>query len=241
MKPKMVFFDYGNTLIYEEVNTGKEALRGVYKSIVNGETIDFEDFCDAFYREKREFMKTHHPYDKEFKYTDVLESLFIKLNGEARISYEEISEIYFDDYAPGFAMKGAGDLLDFLESENIAHGVISNLSWSSEILKRRLEKTLQRKMGPVLTTADYIYRKPHAKIFEIAADLAGYKAEEIWYVGDNPLCDVYGSKKAGMTPVYFKAKTENIFMKDHEDIEMDFDYIEIDHLTELIDIIKERG
>lgn len=238
MRPRMIFFDYGNTLVYEEVNQNIESLRGVYNTIIEKEKIDFQEFYDKFLIEKENYRNNHHPFDKEFKYTDLFESLFKNFQVKSKLSFEEISEIYFDEYAPGYPMEGARELLDYLGEENIKFGVISNLSWSSDILRKRLEKIFQRHMGPVLTTGDYVFRKPHEEIFKIAADISGYNPVEIWYVGDNPLCDVYGSSLAGMTPVYFRAKTENVFMKDAEMIDLDFEHIDVDHLLEIKDIIE---
>ncbi len=238
MKPKMIFFDYGNTLVYEEVNQSVESLRGVYNSIINKNDIDIQEFYTMFKLEKEIFKDSHHPFDKEFKYTDLFQSIFEKFQARSNLDFEEISKIYFDDYAPGYPMEGAGELLDFLEEERIDFGVISNLSWSSEVLRKRLEHIFQRHMGPVLTTGDYIFRKPDEEIFKIAADMSGFKPSEIWYVGDNPLCDVYGSNLAGMTPIYFRAKTENVFMKDKEMIDLDFEHIGIDYLLEIKEILE---
>lgn len=240
MKPKMIYFDYGNTLVYEKVNQNMESLRGVYNSIINKEEIDLKEFYKNFQMEKEIFKENHHPFDKEFKYTDLFQRVFDRFQAKSQLNFEEISKIYFDDYAPGFPMEGAKELLEFLEEEKIGYGVISNLSWSSEVLRNRLEKMFKRHMGPVLTTGDYIFRKPDKEIFKIAADMSGFKPKEIWYVGDNPLCDVYGSNIAGMTPVYFKAKTENVFMKEKEMIELDFDHIDIENLLEIKEILKGR-
>lgn len=240
MRPRMIFFDYGNTLVYEEVKQNIESLRGVYNSIVDKEKINFQEFYDQFLAKKEIYRNNHHPFDKEFKYTDLFEKLFQKFQATSELSFEEVSEIYFDDYAPGYPMEGAWELLDYLEEEDIKFGVISNLSWSSNILRKRLEKIFERHMGPVLTTGDYIFRKPDKKIFEIAADISGYNPLEIWYVGDNPLCDIYGSNLAGMTPVYFRAKTENVFMKDAEMINLDFEHIDVDHLLEIKEILEKR-
>lgn len=46
------------------------------------------------------------------------------------------------------------------------------------------------------------YKKPQPEIFDIALDKAGTAPEETWFVGDNPLNDVIGAARMGMTPVW---------------------------------------
>lgn len=238
MKPEMIFFDYGNTLVYEKVNSGVHNFKEIFDLIESNDELDIESFFYKFIEKKNSYLDDHHPKDIEFKYEDIFKELFEERNINPSKDYEEISKIYFDSYAPGFPMDGAIDLLDYLDSENIRYGVISNLSWSSKVLKARLEETLGKDIDLVLTSGDWVYRKPDSRLFKIAAEKSNTKLEDLWYIGDNPLCDIFGAYRAGMTPVLFKAKTENVFMRDWEKVELDFEYHQIDHLLELKDLIR---
>jgi putative hydrolase of the HAD superfamily len=51
-------------------------------------------------------------------------------------------------------------------------------------------------------------RKPHKRSFELAARKAHLEPHEIWYCGDNGICDVDGAKAAGLFPVWYKGAYE---------------------------------
>ncbi len=56
----------------------------------------------------------------------------------------------------------------------------------------------------IVITGDIGVSKPHAKPFEILAERIGIAPEEMLYVGDHPLNDVEGSRRAGYIPVWVK-------------------------------------
>lgn len=234
---KMVLFDYGNTLIYEEIVEGPKALEKIY-NLINKKEITLEEFFEEFSKEKSKYLKTHHPQNIDFHYSEVFENTFEKLGFKTEDDFEEISKIYFDEYAKGFPIEGAVELLEYLEENNISYGVISNLSWSGEILKNRIEEILGKKIDLVLTSADTKYRKPHENIFKIAEEKTGINLENMIYVGDNPLCDVKGSFDCNMTPIHYNGKTTSPFVLESDKIELDFDHYKIKNLIEIIKILE---
>lgn len=50
----------------------------------------------------------------------------------------------------------------------------------------------------------YLYRKPNRHIFELALEKAGLRPEDVWYVGDQYLCDIVGARNANIFPVWYK-------------------------------------
>lgn len=51
------------------------------------------------------------------------------------------------------------------------------------------------------SAADVGYLKPHPNIFQTALDCLGLKADEVIFVGDNPVADIAGAQAAGMRAV----------------------------------------
>jgi putative hydrolase of the HAD superfamily len=73
----------------------------------------------------------------------------------------------------------------------------------------RLQEVLpNHKFEFILATSEYMYRKPHRRIFEFALQKAELKPEEVWYIGDNYECDIEGAKNAGLFPVWYLGATE---------------------------------
>jgi len=41
----------------------------------------------------------------------------------------------------------------------------------------------------IIATSEYIFRKPHKRIYELALKKANLEAKDVWYCGDNAVCD----------------------------------------------------
>jgi len=60
-------------------------------------------------------------------------------------------------------------------------------------------------MDAIVVSGDVGKQKPDPAPFERVAELLELPLSQIVYVGDNPVCDVDGARKAGMTPVWFRS------------------------------------
>ncbi len=56
----------------------------------------------------------------------------------------------------------------------------------------------------VIISGETAYEKPDVRIFQLMARSLGIKTNEMLYIGDHPLNDVDGSRKAGCIPVWVK-------------------------------------
>ncbi len=108
------------------------------------------------------------------------------------------------DYAPpSDARRVLRELLDL----KIPLGVVSNSIFSSDLLRSDLrELSLVEAFRFVLSSAEFGLRKPHPAIFRDAVEKLGSNPAETWYVGDLWENDVVGSSRAGLLPVWLKAK-----------------------------------
>ncbi|HEY5257171.1 MAG TPA: HAD family hydrolase [Candidatus Baltobacteraceae bacterium] len=57
--------------------------------------------------------------------------------------------------------------------------------------------------GPVVVSSLIGAQKPDPRAFAALADAMGLHARDLWYVGDDPRCDVAGALGAGMRAVWF--------------------------------------
>jgi putative hydrolase of the HAD superfamily len=55
-------------------------------------------------------------------------------------------------------------------------------------------------VGCLVDSGDVGVDKPDPRIFHIALDALGVTADRAWYVGDTPLIDVVGARRAGVHP-----------------------------------------
>jgi putative hydrolase of the HAD superfamily len=84
---------------------------------------------------------------------------------------------------------------------------------------------------PIVVSGDHGYRKPDARLFQIALDAMGVAAEHTLYVGNDMHRDVYGAREVGMTTVMFNSDQGT---KEHEGAVADY---AIDDHRELLEIL----
>ena len=237
-KPKMIFFDYGHTLVYEDkfdLPSGGEAL---YEHIKTSQKPDRDTFvqhtvdlymglsrarrevylelpCDSFTRYLREY------YDIEF---DVDET--------------ELQTAYWDAISPPHAMPGIDELLQKLHSLGIRTAVISNLWYNTDVLKGRIERLIPHTYFEFyISTHAYGFRKPHKEIFDLALKKANLTNTDCLYVGDEPMADIDGAGQAGITPVWFEAEMNCPYKFKAENVPQ-VPHIHIHRLSELSERIE---
>src|SRR5690554_4877612 len=77
------------------------------------------------------------------------------------------------------------DLLQFLNAQKIRTSVISNISFSGQLLSEIIYRHIpQHEFEFIIASSEYVFRKPHKRIYELALRKAGLKPHEVWYCGD---------------------------------------------------------
>ena len=119
---------------------------------------------------------------------------------------EEVERIFWDAAAPAVTTPGIERLLSWLSARGIRTGVVSNISFSGHALAERLRRHLPgHTFDFILASSEYVFRKPHPRLFSMALDKAGVMPDEAWFCGDHPYFDVEGAVAAGMMPVWYTA------------------------------------
>lgn len=213
--PKMIIFDYGHTLLYEpgwdSVRGNAELLKYVTKNPNNCTLEDVRKAAELIYGNHVENVRKIG-YDVSGRITDKV--LYEYLGIEFSLSPLERETVFWDGASAGAIMPDADKMIDYLNRKGIRTAVISNLLWSGEALKQRLDRLLPRNQFEfVMTSSDYFLRKPNRILFYIALQKAGLHAYDVWYCGDNPQCDVEGASGAGIHPIWY----DNPVDRDYKD------------------------
>ena len=240
-RPEMILFDYGHTLLYEpdwDAERGdRELLRYAVKNPKNCGVEDIRREVAAVFGEI-ERVRDVTGYDISCVVGDRLVYEHLGLAFSLTPLEQEI--VFWTAACPGAVMPGADKLLDFLNDEGIRTAVLSNNSWSGEAIRNRCDRLLpQNRFEFVMSSADYMIRKPDPRLFEIALLKAELDASAVWYVGDSLRADVYGAHAAGLFPVWYAEETMES-RNDDTDIPLpDFDYLRIGRLDDLRRILAE--
>ena len=211
MLPKMILFDYGQTLFSQDEYNSLDGYTAVMEHItVNKEQITAEAMAalerkiylqcsDIYgYKKKREWRV-------ELPMKRILHYIMEYYGLESEKSCEELSIIYWDAACNAVPTNGCKSMLLYLQEKGFRIGIVSNLAYSKEALQRRLQKYLPEvNFEIILSSCDLIFRKPEAAIFDLAFAKSKLKPDEIWYCGDDSIWDVEGSYEVGMTPVWYR-------------------------------------
>lgn len=190
-KPKIIFFDWGNTLVVnvkDELHNQDYGFKAVLaKAIRNDENITTAKLVDEYYEYKKELqidtrqgalnLSIEIPFSITLRY--LLEKHGILLG----ISYLEAAELFWKHFNLYKACDGVRDFLKFLNEQNIRTAIITNNLFQDIIIKRRLDEILpDNNMEFIISSADYVFSKPKQHLFNIALQKAGNSAGEAWHI-----------------------------------------------------------
>lgn len=218
--PKMILFDYGQTLVAEQKFDGVKGTEAVLQYAVRNKYHLSAEQVQARANEiNREFGRfdpeKRHLFQIEIPNTMFTPYLYESLGIEIALSNSEIDRVFWDAAAPGVPTKGVQDFLRYLQDKNIRTGVISNISYAPSVVARRINRLLpDNAFEFIITSSNYIFRKPNKRLFELALEKADLKPDEVWYVGDQYECDIKGALGAGLMPVWYTGAMDLPYVED---------------------------
>ncbi len=203
-KPRAVLFDYGDTILQIAFTDWLKADKYLLDHTVNETALTPEELQEIANRINREFDPKRNESMIEQNVLTFYRFLCDLAGITLSISLEEAAQMSWDSAYTMLPEDGISEVLDTLEKHRILTGIISNSAFPAVIMRKELEKHgLADRFRFVIASADYGIRKPHPRIFEIAAKKLGLEPADIWFAGDKPQYDVVGAAGAGMFPVWY--------------------------------------
>lgn len=208
-KPKMILFDYGQTLVNEQLFDGVKGTAAVLKYATKNKYNKSAEEVQAYANRLNQELGRFDPEKKHLFQVEVPNYMFIKYLYESQgieiaLCPEEIDRVFWDAAAPGKPTEGITEFLAFLKENRIRTGVISNISYSGNAVIERINNCIpENDFEFIIATSEYLYRKPNKRIFELALEKAELQPEDVWYIGDQYQCDIVGAKGAGLFPVWY--------------------------------------
>jgi putative hydrolase of the HAD superfamily len=209
-KPKMILFDYGQTLLNEQSFDGVRGTQAVLDYCVeNPDNItakQIQGLANELNQEMGRFIpETSHICQFEIHNHQFQKYLYECFNINPIVSPIQLETTFWNAASPAIHTKNIVEFLNYLKNQKIRVGIISNISYSGEALSNRINEFFpEHSFEFIMATSEYIFRKPHKRIYELALKKANLQADDVWYCGDNGICDVDGAKNIGITPVWYK-------------------------------------
>ena len=223
--PKMILFDYGQTLVNERKFDGvkgtAEVLKYAIKNKHNYTAEDVQDAANAINEELGRYDSARsHLLQVEVPNCMFSPYLYESMGIELSLSHKERDQVFWDAAAPGVPTDGLVSFLEFLKEHDIRTGVISNITYCGEAVKERIDSVVTgHSFEFILATSEYMFRKPNKRIFDLALEKVDLSPEDVWYIGDNYECDVVGARNAGIFPVWYVGAKETSYTE-KEDVLM---------------------
>lgn len=142
-KPKMILFDYGQTLVNEQSFDGVKGTEAVLKFAIknkyNKTAEEVQDYANRLNQELGRFApEKRHLFQVEVPNAMFTNYLYESQGIEIALSSEEIDSVFWNAASPGEPTEGIGELLAFLKENKIRTGVISNISYCGNALNSNL-------------------------------------------------------------------------------------------------------
>lgn len=209
-QPKMILFDYGQTLGTEEPFNALKGTEAVMRYAVQNKhgltAAEVQEEADRINRELgRGNPETRHLFQVEVPNRMFTGYLYASLGITLSLTSEEIDRVFWNAASPAKKpTEGIGDFLRYLDVRGIRTGVVSNIAYDESIVKEHICTLIpDHSFEFIIATSAYLYRKPHPGIFRLALEMADLPPEDVWYIGDNYKCDVEGARNVGMFPVWY--------------------------------------
>ena len=182
--PKMILFDYGQTLVAEQKFDGVKGTAAVLQyAVKNKYHLSAEQVQAKANEINQEFGRfdpaKRHLFQIEIPNAMFTSYLYESLGIEIALSSPEIDTVFWNASAPGVPTAGIEDFLTYLKGKGIRTGVISNISYDPAVVAGRINRLLPKNSFEfILTSSNYLFRKPNKRIFELALEKAGLPPED---------------------------------------------------------------
>ena len=212
---RAVLFDLGETLLDPGgdspsfADQAEEDFGAVYRYLQQqGKPLpDWPDFFQAIYSLFQSQRQVSFATDTSLHVGTTIQEALARMGvalSEAEIrACVRLTFQYSDDHAVLYPQ--VIPLLEQLQAQGLATGLISNTIWPGWCQDETLERLgIRDLLHPRIYSADVPFTKPHPSIFLRALELLGLEPDQAVYVGDNLDPDICGAQGVGMKAILFR-------------------------------------
>lgn len=236
----MILFDCGHTLLYEpnfdSLQGSKALLKYASTNTHQLSAKQISDFATDLFHDLSVYARNNGIEIHQHMFQRMLYSY---LDIEIDLSPLEMEQIFWNNASVSKKMPHIEETLDYLHVHHIRTGIISNISFSKDALKARIDQLFPNNHFEfIITSSEYVYRKPNPIIFQIALQKAKLTPDKVWYCGDHPKSDIIGAHDCHIFPVWYDNHPDDCTFNPNPDSltssDLNFDHLHITDWNELI-------
>lgn len=204
MSPTHLLFDVGDTLLQTREYNLERGIEAMLRRSVNAGPKDLDRAMNRSRALNDIFNVRAAESDLEYSQQAFHRLLYEGLGIEFEDSAIDLETIYWDATFRFDPEPGVHDVLSELDRRGIPMGIVSNVCFSAEVVRRELEKhDLARFFAFILGSADYGIRKPQKALFDLGVFKLDAEGHKTAYIGNMIPYDIVGAARAGLLPVWY--------------------------------------
>jgi len=224
---KGIIFDMGDTLVHNKNMTFISSISYLYDVSKNCK-LDKKLFIEEAHNILNEIFKNRKFI--EFKMSDYIKYLIDLYELEINYSIDDLEEQFAFRSCTIELIDNVKELLEYFKNKQYKLILLSNTSFSRNVVLKMLGD-LSHYFDCIILSSETIFRKPHCNIFELGIKQLNMDKNNIYYIGNDYYCDVYGAIMSGIKSIWFNEnkvkKDDNFPIKN---------YIEIHNYNDLINM-----
>ena len=203
-RPLGVVFDLGDTVLSLDSIDGVAGDRRLLEFAEDTAGLTAEDLNLAAEELGRETIRLSDESMLQYTWQSFNRLLCETLSITFSVSHAELEREFWHAALTFVPCEGIFGVLDTLERNQIKTGILSNTSMTGRVLEEELVKhNLAHRFSFLISSADYGFRKPHYRIFQVAVRKMGLEPQDIWFAGDKLEYDIRGAVDSGLQPVWY--------------------------------------
>jgi len=203
---KAIGFDLFDTLIIPDYRILADAMTTLLKSLrESGFVFEERPFTKAYRDAALVHMEKARKDGREtrnrFWISEALQSLGFEVTPDDTRVSRAVDSYFALFYPSSRVIPGTAELLKKLNSR-YRLGLLSNFTHAPAARELLSRAGIARFFDVILISDELGLRKPRPEVFNTLTDSLGVKNHQALYVGDDPVADIDGAKKAGLIPVW---------------------------------------
>jgi HAD superfamily hydrolase (TIGR01549 family) len=242
---RVIFFDFGDTLIYFDGDWSKVLHRSttcLWKNLVAaGYPLNREQFSQDFSDRMRNYYVERNKSLVEYTSASVLKNCLIDLGfpePEPSIIRNALKALYSVSQEFWNLEEDTLPTLHWLKEKDFRLGLISNASDVDDVYALLGKFYLTDYFEHIIISAEFGLRKPHPDIFLEGLRLFQVEPQDCFMVGDRLDMDILGSNQVKMPSIWITRRSTQKGKEYGFDVKPDY---EIYALSEIKEIIKSNG
>jgi putative hydrolase of the HAD superfamily len=238
---KAVIFDFIGTLTDMVGYSLEDSENKMFRSLIaSGYNLDRKEFFEAYERAHHKYWNIRYGQLKEVTNAVWISEALNHLGCAITPDDEEIKtavNVFFENYLKALKLRPHAKKTLQRLSQEYQLGLISNYTYAPLIYAGLRKLKINEFFNVVVVSDEAGWRKPSPKIFREALRRMHLKADQVIYVGDTPLEDIEGAKKAGVKTVFIPSQFNSL--EDMLKAPLQPDHV-IEKLSDIFKILDEQ-